>query len=185
MARHPDVPLWVWVGDVASNDGDYFDAGRAALLDQGQQRRLRRDRRGDRGTIARADLHYLRNGGRITVGPWRVAALGGTFAPSWYHTPASLPPARGDKRRHFVRDEAEAWQEPRRQAPALRDEELACKALTASRSSDARGAAAVLSGRRRIDAGRPGSTTCWRRCARGCTCSATITSSPTRCDDRV
>src|SRR5262249_23589891 len=54
------------------------------------------------------------------VGPWRVAALGGTFAPSWYHTSAAaLPPSRGrrlsgllklgksrdDKRRHFVRDE--------------------------------------------------------------------------------
>ena len=24
MARHPDVPLWVQVGDVASNDGEYF-----------------------------------------------------------------------------------------------------------------------------------------------------------------
>ena len=48
-------------------------------------------------------------------------ALGGTYAPSWYHTPASqLPPSKGrksgaaslklgksrdDKRRHFVRDE--------------------------------------------------------------------------------
>jgi hypothetical protein len=57
-----------------------------------------------------------------------VAALGGTFAPSWYHTPAAaLPPSRGrktatslklgksrdDKRRHFVRDEV-----------------VACKALT-------------------------------------------------------
>jgi hypothetical protein len=50
-----------------------------------------------------------------------VAALGGTFAPTWYHTAAAaLPPSRGrragsaavklgksrdDKRRHFVRDE--------------------------------------------------------------------------------
>ena len=57
-------------------------------------------------------------------GPWRVAALGGTFAPSWYNTPAAaLPPSRGrkataaslklgksrdDKRRHFVRDEVAA-----------------------------------------------------------------------------
>jgi hypothetical protein len=55
------------------------------------------------------------------VGPWRVAALGGTFAPSWYNTPAAaLPPSKGpkpsalslklgksrdDKRRHFVREE--------------------------------------------------------------------------------
>src|SRR5262249_60562246 len=75
-------------------------------------------------------LHYLPNGGPHVVGPWKVAALGGTFAPSWYHTPAAqLPPSRGrrasgaslklgkrrdDKRRHFVRDEV-----------------LACKALTA------------------------------------------------------
>ena len=48
MTRHPDVPLWVQVGDVASNDGEYFTPIGAALLDQGQQRRLRRDRRGDR-----------------------------------------------------------------------------------------------------------------------------------------
>jgi hypothetical protein len=57
-----------------------------------------------------------------------VAALGGTFAPSWYHTPAaSLPASKGrkssaatvklgksrdDKRRHFVKEEV-----------------LACKAL--------------------------------------------------------
>src|SRR5439155_7710168 len=74
-------------------------------------------------------LHYLANGGPHQVGPWRVAALGGTFAPSWYNTPAgALPPSKGrkptaislklgksrdDKRRHFVRDEV-----------------LACKKLT-------------------------------------------------------
>ena len=48
----------------------------------------------------------------------RVAGLGGTFAPTWYETPASdLPhPKKGsakatelaDKRRHFVREEVEA-----------------------------------------------------------------------------
>ena len=74
-------------------------------------------------------LHYLPNGGPHQVGPWRVAALGGTFAPSWYtrrprrcrrregrKTSAAslkLGKSRDDKRRHFVRDEV-----------------LACKALT-------------------------------------------------------
>src|SRR5262249_61953233 len=74
-------------------------------------------------------LHYLPNGGPHRAGPGRVAALGGTFAPSWYNTPAaSLPPSKGrkasaamlklgksrdDKRRHFVRDEV-----------------IACKALS-------------------------------------------------------
>ena len=75
-------------------------------------------------------LHYMKNGGPHVAGPWRIAALGGTFAPSWYNTPPSaLPPSKGrrpsgggslklgksrdDKRRHFVRDEV-----------------IACKALT-------------------------------------------------------
>ena len=45
-------------------------------------------------------LHYLPNGGPHLVGPWRVAALGGTFAPSWYHTPAAaLPPSQGPQGR--------------------------------------------------------------------------------------
>jgi hypothetical protein len=77
------------------------------------------------------NLNYMRNGRLYHVGPWRVAALGGTFAPSWYHTPAAALPAskgrrptssstsvklgksRDDKRRHFVKEEV-----------------LACKALT-------------------------------------------------------
>ena len=105
-------------------------AGRAALLDQGQQRRLRRGApQAAAGHPPAPNLHYLRNGALHQVGDWRVAALGGTFAPSWYHAPASaLPPSKGhktttafvklgksrdDKRRHFVKDEV-----------------LACKALT-------------------------------------------------------
>ncbi len=28
MTRHPDVPFWVQVGDVASNDGEYFTPAR-------------------------------------------------------------------------------------------------------------------------------------------------------------
>jgi hypothetical protein len=82
-----------------------------------------------KGRTISPTLHYLANGGPYIVGPWRVAALGGTFAPSWYNTPAAaLPPSKGrktstaslklgksrdDKRRHFVRDEV-----------------IACKALT-------------------------------------------------------
>ena len=74
-------------------------ADRAALLDQGQQRGLRRDRGGDRRRPLAPTLHYLPNGGPHMVGPWRVAALGGTFAPSWYNTPAAaLPPSKGRKR---------------------------------------------------------------------------------------
>jgi len=129
MTRHPDVPLWVQVGDIASNDGEYFQPDRPLYWIKGNNE--------DFDVIAAAvgghppfpNLYYLANGAAYQVGPWRVAALGGTFAPSWYHSPmASLPPSRGrrvsstavklgksrdDKRRHFVREEV-----------------MACKALT-------------------------------------------------------
>jgi hypothetical protein len=128
MGRHPTVPLWVQVGDVASNDGEYFTPCRPLYWIKGNNE--------DFDVIAdvvdhppSSTLRYLANGGPYHVGPWRVAALGGTFAPSWYHSPAAaLPPSRGrrtaggsvklgksrdDKRRHFVRDEV-----------------IVCKALT-------------------------------------------------------
>ena len=78
-----------------------------------------------------SDLHYIPNGTTMDVDPVsgggrvlgpgphvRVAGLGGTFAPTWYDTPAGdLPhPKKGsvkatglaDKRRHFVREHVEA-----------------------------------------------------------------------------
>jgi hypothetical protein len=129
MARHDDVPLWVCVGDVASNDGEYFTPPAPLYFIKGNNEDFDVIAAAAAGQPPAATLHYLRNGGPHTVGPWRVAALGGTFAPSWYNSPASaLPPSRGrkssahslklgksrdDKRRHFVRDEV-----------------LTCKALT-------------------------------------------------------
>jgi len=121
MARHPDVPLWVCVGDVASNDGEYFEPAAPLYWIKGNNEDFDVIAAAIAGRSVAPNLHYLPNGGPHQVGPWRVAALGGTFAPSWYNTPAgSLPPSRGrkasptslklgksrdDKRRHFVRDE--------------------------------------------------------------------------------
>jgi len=132
LARHDDVSLWVQVGDIASNDGDYFTPTRPIYWIKGNNEDFDVIAAAIEGKPPSPTLHYLANGGPHVVGPWRVAALGGTFAPSWYHTPAaSLPPSRGrrapgasgasvklgksrdDKRRHFVRYEV-----------------LACKALT-------------------------------------------------------
>src|SRR5947207_7977411 len=129
MTRHSDVPVWVSVGDVASNDGEYFEPSRPLYWIKGNNEDFDVIAQAVAGRAPAATLRYLTNGGPHVVGPWRVAALGGTFAPSWYHTPAgSLPPSRGrrassaslklgksrdDKRRHFVRDEV-----------------LACKRLT-------------------------------------------------------
>jgi hypothetical protein len=129
MRRHPDVPFWVQVGDVASNEGEYFSPLRPLYWIKGNNEDFDIIAEARAGRPPAGTLHYLANGAAYDVGGWRVAALGGTFAPSWYHTaPAALPPSRGrrpastsiklgksrdDKRRHFVRDEV-----------------LACKALS-------------------------------------------------------
>jgi hypothetical protein len=121
LTRHQDVPLWVCVGDVASNDGEYFEPAAPVYFIKGNNEDFDVIAAAIAGRSIAPTLHYLPNGGPHLVGPWRVAALGGTYAPSWYHTPASqLPPSKGrksgaaslklgksrdDKRRHFVRDE--------------------------------------------------------------------------------
>ena len=129
MRRHPEVPLWVQVGDVATNDGEYFNPIAPLYWIKGNNEDFDVIAEAIAGRGVAPMLHYLPNGGPHRVGPWRVAALGGTFAPSWYNTPsAALPPSKGrkvsaaavklgksrdDKRRHFVRDEV-----------------IACKSLT-------------------------------------------------------
>ena len=125
MKRHPEVLLWIQVGDVASNSGEYFTPIAPLYFIKGNNEDFDVIAAAAAGRPASPTLHYLPNGGPHRVGPWRVAALGGTFAPTWYHTPASaLPPSRGrrtdavklgksldDKRRHFVRDEVVACKE--------------------------------------------------------------------------
>src|SRR5947209_17663051 len=122
VRRHVEVPLWVCVGDVASNDGEYFSPPAPVYFIKGNNEDFDVIATAMAGHPPAPNLHYLRNGRLHQVGPWRVAALGGTFAPSWYHTPAaSLPASRGrktsapslklgksrdDKRRHFVKEEA-------------------------------------------------------------------------------
>jgi len=121
MARHSEVPLWVCVGDIATNDGEYFAPNAPLYFIKGNNEDFDVLAEAAAGRPPAPHLHYMPNGGPYAVGPWRVAALGGTFAPSWYNMPASgLPPSKGrkaaatslklgksrdDKRRHFVRDE--------------------------------------------------------------------------------
>src|SRR3984957_16759065 len=121
MRQHADVPVWLSVGDVASNDGEYFTPVAPLYWIKGNNEDFDVIADVIAGQAPASTLHYLPNGGPHQVGPWRVAALGGTFAPSWYHaSAAALPPSRGrrtsaasvklgksrdDKRRHFVREE--------------------------------------------------------------------------------
>ena len=113
MARHPDVPFWICVGDLADDQGGYEPVDAPLYWIKGNNENF--------DAIASASLppslRFIPNGVAITIEGLRLAGLGGTFAPNWYLTPAAdLPhPTKGtaratelaDKRRHFVREEVE------------------------------------------------------------------------------
>jgi Icc-related predicted phosphoesterase len=114
MERHPEVPFWVCVGDVADADGRYQDLPAPLYWIKGNNENFDLIASGD----FPANLLYIANGRTINVEGLGIAGLGGTLAPTWYETRAAdLPPApqpkkggskKDDKRRHFVREEVEA-----------------------------------------------------------------------------
>jgi len=110
MARHPDVRLWICVGDVASSTGVYPTPPAPLYWIKGNNEDFARIAAWEAGREPLpANLRYIRNGTSVRVGPLTVAGLGGTYAPTWYETPAIALPHRpkDDKRRHFVREEVE------------------------------------------------------------------------------
>ena len=110
MARHPDVPAWICVGDLASRTGAYPEPVAPLFWIKGNNENFDRIAEWESGAREPRNLHFIPNGTATRVGSLRVAALGGTFAPTWFDTPAAeLPHApRDDKRRHFVREEVDA-----------------------------------------------------------------------------
>jgi Icc-related predicted phosphoesterase len=108
--RHPEVPFWLCVGDVASVSGAYPTPLSPLYWIKGNNEAFDRVAAFRDGTESIANMHYMPNGVLQRVGSLRVAGVGGTFAPTWYDTPAAELPRRGqdDKRRHFVREEIEA-----------------------------------------------------------------------------
>jgi Icc-related predicted phosphoesterase len=113
VARHPEVPLWLCVGDIATDDGVYESLGAPVYWIHGNNDNFEAISSG----ALPDDLYHLSNGVCVDIGV-RVAGLGGTFARTWYETPpGDLPhPKKGtaratelaDKRRHFVRADVEA-----------------------------------------------------------------------------
>jgi len=77
MTRHADVPLWVQVGDIASNEGGYFAPSRPIYWIKGNNEDFDVIAASMAGHPPASTLHYLANGGPHQVGPWRVAALAG------------------------------------------------------------------------------------------------------------
>ena len=169
MDRHPDVPVWICVGDVASRTGDYPTPPRPLFWIKGNNEDFERIAAWEAGEAQPHNLHYIRNGTAAEIGPLRVAGLGGTFAPKWFNTAAAeLPPARtaaafekrDDKRRHFVRQEVEAC---KRLAPIdiLMSHEAARPFIVVDEPLDsvadalARGRPSPGRKGRRFDAGKP------------------------------
>lgn len=133
VARHPEVPFWLCVGDIADEAGRYEPLGARVYWIHGNNDNFDAIASGD----LPADLIHIPNGTLVEMagpeGPaprvdmLRVSGLGGTFAPTWYDTRASelpSPVARGlqtpgrprvrdDKRRHFVREQVEACKQLR------------------------------------------------------------------------
>jgi hypothetical protein len=114
MRRHPEVPFWLCVGDLATDDGRYEPVDAPIHWIKGNNENF------DAivsGSLPRG-LHYLPSGEARALDGVRVAGLGGTFAPTWYETRGGdLPhPRKGtpratalaDKRRHFVSEEVNA-----------------------------------------------------------------------------
>jgi predicted phosphodiesterase len=110
MARHPEVPLWICVGDLASRNGAYPETPKPLYWIKGNNEDFDRIARWEGGAELPPHLHYIRNGTAVRVGPLTVAGLGGTFAPTWFEARADALPhtPKDDKRRHFVREEVEA-----------------------------------------------------------------------------
>lgn len=129
IRRHPDVPVWLCVGDIADEQGRYESLGAPVYWIHGNNDNF--------DAIASGDLpeglRHIANGTVVEIATLRVAGLGGTFAPTWYETRAGELPhprkgsakataladpsarsgssrakSRDDKRRHFVREEVEA-----------------------------------------------------------------------------
>jgi uncharacterized protein len=108
------VLFWLCVGDIATDDGRYEPLGAPVYWIHGNNDNFDAIASGE----LPSDLHYLPSGTTTIVASLRLAGIGGTFAPTWYATPAAdLPhPKKGsaratelaDKRRHFVREQIEA-----------------------------------------------------------------------------
>jgi hypothetical protein len=128
MTRHPEVPFWLCVGDLASRSGAYPEPPKPLYWIKGNNEDFDRVAAWLGGAPQPPNLHLIANGTAVEIElagarrALRVAGLGGTFAPTWFDTPAAQLPApkrraasaaRDDKRRHFVRDEVAACKELR------------------------------------------------------------------------
>ena len=124
MARHPEVAFWMCPGDLAADGGGYPRPRAPLYWIKGNNEDFDFVAAQPAGSGTLPNLHYIPNGVSVTAHGLVLAGLGGTFAPTWYETPAAELPShannprsgagRGaaatkhDRRRHFVHEEVDA-----------------------------------------------------------------------------
>ncbi len=114
QTARPEVPFWLCVGDVADEAGHYEPFPSPVYAIKGNNEGFDSIAA---GTLP-GNLEFLENGRVRRIATLSVLGLGGTFAPTWYDTPAAELPhpkkrtaratEQADKRRHFVREEVDA-----------------------------------------------------------------------------
>ena len=136
MAGHPEVDFWVCPGDLASDDNAYPRPRAPLYWIKGNNEDFDFVAAQPAGSGTVPNLHYIPNGMSVKAHGFVLAGLGGTFAPTWYETPAALlpshaikprsgagrrdpaseavgsgrgaPATKNDRRRHFVHEEVDA-----------------------------------------------------------------------------
>src|SRR3954447_19112002 len=89
MARHPEVSLWLCPGDLAGDNGEYPTPRAPLYWIKGNNEDFDFVAAQPRASGTVPNLCYLPNGIAVTVSGLTLAGLGGTFAPTWYETPAA------------------------------------------------------------------------------------------------
>ena len=110
MARHPEVAFWVCPGDLAAEDGTYSQPRAPLYWIKGNNENFDFVAAQPPGAGTLPNLRFIPNGTSVHANGVMLAGLGGTFAPTWYDTPAHelrKVSARDDKRRHFVHEEVD------------------------------------------------------------------------------
>lgn len=124
MARHPEVAFWMCPGDLAADGGGYPRPRAPLYWIKGNNEDFDFVAAQPAGSGTLPNLHYIPNGVSVTAHGLVLAGLGGTFAPTWYETPAAELPShannprsgagrgaaatKNDRRRHFVHEEVDA-----------------------------------------------------------------------------
>jgi hypothetical protein len=122
MARHPEVELWLCPGDLASDTGEYPRPPAPLYWIKGNNEDFDFVASQPAGSGTIPYLHYIPNGVQIDARGLNLAGLGGTFAPTWYETPASQLPRTGERvprgKRHEAASESEALGPHERRGPS-------------------------------------------------------------------